>query len=135
MLEDSTRADEGGSKMTSHGITNSGGLDLAEMTFAEIVKKLNQLLGSGQNGMLIEQQLNQRSIQHLVDLAFRITEGFEGHVKAELLEKCNLLVWPYMIYFTQFYQRPFLLLPKCLEVGPKWFFQYSHNRHSHFWLL
>lgn len=92
MLEDSTRADEGGSKMTSHGITNSGGLDLAEMTFAEIVKKLNQLLGSGQSGMLIEQQLNQRSIQHLVDLAFRITEGFEGHVKAELLEKCNLLV-------------------------------------------
>jgi len=91
VLEDSTRADEGGSKMTSHGITNSGGLDLAEMTFAEIVKKLNQLLGSGQSGMLIEQQLNQRSIQHLVDLAFRITEGFEGHVKAELLEKCNLL--------------------------------------------
>ena len=94
VLEDSTRADEGGSKMTSHGITNSGGLDLAEMTFAEIVKKLNQLLGSGQSGVLFEQQLNQRSIQHLVDLAFRITEGFEGHVKAELLEKCNLLVWP-----------------------------------------
>ena len=41
--------------------------------------------------MLIEQQLNQRSIQHLVDLAFRITEGFDGHIKAELLEKCNVL--------------------------------------------
>ena len=60
------------------------------MTFAEIVKKLNQLLGSGQNSMLIEQQLNQRSIQHLVDLAFRITEGFDGHIKGITIElrKC-----------------------------------------------
>ena len=71
----------------------SGGLNLQEMTFHEIVKKMNQLLGSGgKNSALIEQQLNQRSIQFLVDLCFKITEGFDGHVKAELLQKCNQLV-------------------------------------------
>ena len=70
----------------------SGGLNLKEMTFHEIVKKMNQLLGSGgKNSALIDQQLNQRSIQFLVDLAFKITEGFDGHVKAELLQKCNQL--------------------------------------------
>ncbi len=73
----------------------SGGLNLKEMTFHEIVKKMNQLLGSGgggkNNAALVEQQLNQRSIQFLVDLAFKITEGFDGHVKSELLQKCNQL--------------------------------------------
>jgi len=68
---------------------------LKEMTFHEIVKKMNQLLGSGgggkNNAALVEQQLNQRSIQFLVDLAFKITEGFDGHVKSELLQKCNQL--------------------------------------------
>lgn len=92
ILEDSARGDDAGSKITSGNMNNSGGLNLTEMTFHEIVKKLNQLLGSGQNTAMIEQQLNQRSIQHLVDLGFRITEGFDGHVKAELLERCNQLV-------------------------------------------
>ena len=70
---------------------------MKEMTFHEIVKKMNQLLGSGGgsgkngNAALVEQQLNQRSIQFLVDLAFKITEGFDGHVKSELLQKCNQL--------------------------------------------
>ena len=68
---------------------------MKEMTFHEIVKKMNQLLGSGgggkNNAALVEQQLNQRSIQFLVDLAFKITEGFDGHVKSELLQKCNQL--------------------------------------------
>ena len=68
---------------------------MKEMTFHEIVKKMNQLLGSGgggkNNAALVEQQLNQRSIQFLVDLAFKITEGFDGHFKSELLQKCNQL--------------------------------------------
>ena len=100
ILEDSTHADENGARVASHGINHSGGLELTEMTFTEIVKKLNQLLGSGQGGVMVEQQLNQRSIQHLVDLAFKITEGFDGHIKAELLEKCNLLVSCKSFMFT-----------------------------------
>eukprot|EP00093_Oithona_nana_P010886 10886.XXX_123334_120703_1 [CDS] Oithona nana genome sequencing. len=82
ILEDSAKADD-------------VRLNLKEMTFHEIVKKMNQLLGSGgggkNNAALVEQQLNQRSIQFLVDLAFKITEGFDGHVKSELLQKCNQL--------------------------------------------
>ncbi len=88
ILEDFTK-EEPTSKLLS-GVTSS--TNLAEMTFHELVKKLNQLLGSGQSAAMVEQQLNQRSIQHLVDLAFKITESFDGHLKAELLEKCNRLV-------------------------------------------
>lgn len=93
ILEDTAKADELNAKVAA-GMNgaSSNALSLNEMTFHEIVKKMNQLLGSGQNSALIEQQLNQRSIQHLIDLAFRITEGFDGHIKAELLEKCNNLV-------------------------------------------
>lgn len=106
ILEDSAKADDLNTRMGA-GVngTSNGGLNLSEMTFHEIVKKMNQLLGSGQSSAMIEQQLNQRSIQHLTDLSFRITEGFDGHIKAELLEKCNNLVrFPNFsaVLFTQF---------------------------------
>ena len=114
ILEDSAKAEDISSRMANRYVTltktlishhkcnpfdffsslnASGGLNLQEMTFHEIVKKMNQLLGSGgKNSALIEQQINQRSIQFLVDLCFKITEGFDGHVKAEMLQKCNNLV-------------------------------------------
>ena len=80
------------------------------MTFHEIVKKMNQLLGSGgKNSALMEQQLNQRSIQFLVDLCFKITEGFDGHVKAEMLQKCNQLVNNIQHKFSNKYEKKYFL--------------------------
>jgi len=60
----------------------SQGTNLSEMTFHEIAMKLQQLLKS-------QQSIDHRSLNHLLELGFKIAENFEGQARSEILESCN----------------------------------------------
>lgn len=81
ILEESAQTD------TSTRIVNGmNGVSLTDMTFHEVTKKISQLLGgSGDAGA------SQQLVQHLVQLSYKIAEGFEGQTRTELLEAGNEL--------------------------------------------
>ena len=56
----------------------------ADFTFHEVVKKLNQFLSSSH-------QIDHSAIKHMVELGMKIAEGFDGHVKAEIIDATNEL--------------------------------------------
>eukprot|EP00095_Tigriopus_kingsejongensis_P003227 maker-scaffold547_size140190-snap-gene-0.23 protein:Tk03227 transcript:maker-scaffold547_size140190-snap-gene-0.23-mRNA-1 annotation:"Vinculin" len=81
ILEDSTRSE------TAHKMMNGvSSINTNEMTFHEVMKKLSASLASksSQDG-----QLNQQLIQHIVDLGFKISDGFDSQEKRKLLQICN----------------------------------------------
>jgi len=78
ILEESAQSDTT-SRIINGGI---GGINLVEMTFHEIAERVKQ---TGSN------QLNSQAVQHLIDLGYKIAEGFEGEKKSEILDSCNAL--------------------------------------------
>jgi len=84
LLEESTCAPSdanGGSGSAYNGSANT-----AEMTFHELLNKVNSSLASKSVG-----SVNQQSIRAVVEQGFKIADGFEGRVKAEIIEICNEL--------------------------------------------
>merc|ERR1719414_2304477 len=57
------------------------------MTFHEVTKKINQMLSSA----TLDRQLNQQVIQQIVELGYKISEGFDGQTKNEIIDACNEL--------------------------------------------
>jgi len=82
ILEVSVQAD--GFGRVDNGLS---GLNLSEMTFYEVSKKIIQMLSSTS----IDSQLNQQVIQLSVDLGCKISEGFEGGIQNEIIHSCNEL--------------------------------------------
>eukprot|EP00092_Neocalanus_flemingeri_P039320 GFUD01042810.1.p1 GENE.GFUD01042810.1~~GFUD01042810.1.p1 ORF type:complete len:853 (+),score=245.06 GFUD01042810.1:140-2698(+) len=82
ILEESAQSD--GSVRVVNGVS---GLNLSEMTFHEVTKKINQILGSN----YVEGQINHQTVQHIVELGYKISEGFEGQIKNEIVDSCNEL--------------------------------------------
>ena len=89
ILEDTSKEDPGGMKMNGSSSSGSGisGLNLNDMTFHEILKRVSSSLNSQKK----DHTLNQKAIQHIVELGFKIVDGFEGATKAEIHELCNEL--------------------------------------------
>jgi len=81
ILEESAQSDGSG---RSNGVS---GLNLSEMTFHEVTKKISQMLSSTS----LDSQLNQQVIQQIVELGYKISEGFDGPTKNEILDSCNEL--------------------------------------------
>merc|ERR1740129_1422490 len=80
VLEETTQTD-GASRM--NGVN---GVNLGDMSFVEIVKKVSQQLTG--NGSM---EGSQTAIQHIVELGYKVADGFEGQTKTDLLEICNEL--------------------------------------------
>jgi len=78
ILEESAQSD-GSARIVNGGVT---GLNLAELTFHEIVQKIKHMSDA---------QINSQVIQYLVDLGYKISEGFDGDVKSEILDSSNEL--------------------------------------------
>ena len=81
ILEESAQTDT-----TTRIVNGTHGLNLTEMTFHEITKKISQLLGGGG-----EAGASQQLVHHLVQLSYKVAEGFEGQTRTELLEAGNEL--------------------------------------------
>ena len=81
ILEESTQTD--GTTKIANGVN---GLNLTEMTFHEVSKKISQLLGGGG-----DPGASQQLVHHLVQLSYKIAESFDGHTRTELLEAGNEL--------------------------------------------
>ena len=85
LLEESTCAPSdanGGSGAAGNGQSQI----MAEMTFHELLNKVNSSLASKSVG-----SVSQQSIRTVVEQGFKIADGFDGRVKAEIIEICNEL--------------------------------------------
>lgn len=82
ILEESAQSD--GSGRIVNGVS---GLNLTEMTFHEVTKKINQMLASS----VVDTQLNQQVVQQIVELGYKISEGFDGQIKNGIIDCCNEL--------------------------------------------
>ena len=91
-LEECSRVDgtDGGAGAHSNIKVSSGldssNLSMSEMTFHENIKKIEHALTTGNMS-----NINQNSIKHLVDVAFKIAESFEGAIKNEILSAASNL--------------------------------------------
>ncbi|XP_059092000.1 vinculin-like [Tigriopus californicus] len=81
ILEESARTDNG-TKMTN-GVSS---INTNDLTFHEVMKKLSASLASKSSK---DAQLNQQLIQHIVDLGFKISDGFDSQEKRRILQICN----------------------------------------------
>merc|ERR1719295_1684723 len=81
ILEESAQSDG------SVRVNGVSGLNLLEMTFHEVTKKISQMLSS----TTVDSQLNQQVIQQIVELGYKISEGFEGQTKNSIIDSCNEL--------------------------------------------
>jgi len=81
ILEESAQSDG------SVRVNGVSGLNLSEMTFHEVTKKISQMLSS----TTVDSQLNQQVIQQIVELGYKISEGFEGQTKNSIIDSCNEL--------------------------------------------
>ena len=85
LLEESTCVPgdaNGGSAAANNGQSQM----LAEMTFHELLNKVNSSLASKSVG-----SVSQQSIRAVVEQGFKIADGFDGRVKNEIIEICNEL--------------------------------------------
>ena len=82
ILEESAQSD--GSGRVINGVS---GFNLSEMTFHEVTKKINQMLASP----VVDSKLSMQIIQHIVELGYKISEGFDGQIKNEIINACNEL--------------------------------------------
>jgi len=81
ILEESAQSEGSGR------VNGVSGLNMSEMTFHEVTKKINQMLSSA----TLDRQLNQQVIQQIVELGYKISEGFDGQTKNEIIDACNEL--------------------------------------------
>jgi len=81
ILEESAQSEGSGR------VNGVSGLNMSEMTFHEVTKKINQMLSSA----ALDRQLNQQVIQQIVELGYKISEGFDGQTKNEIIDACNEL--------------------------------------------
>ena len=81
ILEESAQSDGSGR------VNGVSGLNLSEMTFHEVTKKISQMLSC----TVLDSQLNQQVIQQIVELGYKISEGFDGQIKNEIIDSCNEL--------------------------------------------
>eukprot|EP00090_Calanus_glacialis_P036167 TRINITY_DN6169_c0_g1_i1.p1 TRINITY_DN6169_c0_g1~~TRINITY_DN6169_c0_g1_i1.p1 ORF type:complete len:852 (-),score=220.34 TRINITY_DN6169_c0_g1_i1:197-2752(-) len=81
ILEESAQSDGSGR------VNGVSGLNLSEMTFHEVTKKISQMLSS----TVLDSQLNQQVIQQIVELGYKISEGFDGQIQNEIIDSCNEL--------------------------------------------
>merc|ERR1719275_192496 len=81
ILEESAQTDNSGK--IANGMN---GLNLTDMTFHEVTKKIGQVLGGSGDAGACHQLVN-----HLVQLGYKVSEGFEGQTRTELLEAGNEL--------------------------------------------
>ena len=84
LLEESTCVPSDGSELGAGN--GSASVGTAEMTFHELLKKVNSSLASKSVG-----SMSQQSLRQVVEQGFKIADGFEGRVKSELIETCNEL--------------------------------------------
>eukprot|EP00092_Neocalanus_flemingeri_P006291 GFUD01006767.1.p1 GENE.GFUD01006767.1~~GFUD01006767.1.p1 ORF type:complete len:853 (+),score=238.10 GFUD01006767.1:61-2619(+) len=82
ILEESAQSD-----VPVRVVNGVSGLNLSEMTFHEVTKKINQLLTSSS----VQSQLNSQAIQHIVELGYKISVGFDEQIKNEIVDSCNEL--------------------------------------------
>merc|ERR1719394_2244898 len=81
ILEESAQTDN-----TGKIVNGMNGLNLADMTFHEVTKKISRLLpGSGDAGAC------HQLVGHLLQLGYKVSEGFDGQTRTELLEAGNEL--------------------------------------------
>jgi len=81
ILEESAQTDNSGK--IANGMN---GLNLTDMTFHEVTKKIGQVLGGSGDAGACHQLVN-----HLVQLGYKVSEGFDGQTRTELLEAGNEL--------------------------------------------
>jgi len=81
ILEESAQTDNSGKI-----VNGMNGLNLTDMTFHEATKKIGQVLGGSGDAGACHQLVN-----HLVQLGYKVSEGFEGQTRTELLEAGNEL--------------------------------------------
>jgi len=81
ILEESAQSEGSGR------VNGVSGLNMSEMTFHEVTKKINQMLSNS----VLDRQLNQQVIQQIVELGYKISEGFDGQTKNEIIDACNEL--------------------------------------------
>ena len=84
VLEESAQS-EGGGRVVTNG--SAGGVSLGELTFQELVKKLVTLLA----GSAVDPALCGAAVQQAMQLGYKISEGFEGGARAEIINVCNEL--------------------------------------------
>ena len=85
LLEESTCV-PGDANGGSAAVNNGQSQMLAEMTFHELLNKVNSSLASKSVG-----SVSQQSIRAVVEQGFKIADGFDGRVKNEIIEICNEL--------------------------------------------
>jgi len=81
ILEESAQTDNSGKI-----VNGMNGLNLSDMTFHEVTKKIGQVLGGSGDAGACHQLVN-----HLVQLGYKVSEGFDGQTRTELLEAGNEL--------------------------------------------
>jgi len=81
ILEESAQTDNSGKI-----VNGMNGLNLTDLTFHEVTKKIGQLLGGSGDAGACHQLVN-----HLVQLGYKVSEGFDGQTRTELLEAGNEL--------------------------------------------
>ena len=84
ILEETSREEGAASKMAN---AISGGINVQEMTFHEILKRVSSSLNSQKK----DHTLNQKSIQAIVELGLKIAEGFDGAARSNVIDICNEL--------------------------------------------
>ena len=80
VLEESSVSD--GSARIANGIP---GLNLTEMTFHEMIKKLHVML----SGSVVDSQLTSQVISQIIELGYKISEEFESGVRNRIIGACN----------------------------------------------
>jgi len=77
LLEESAQTDTSGKLL--NGV---GGFSIADMTFHEIMKKINQQLSN-------KSDVNQEMTQHILEMAYKIAECFDGTSRNTILQACS----------------------------------------------
>ena len=72
---------------SSGGGSGISAINLNDMTFHEILKRVSSSLNSQKK----DHTLNQKAIQHIVELGYKVSDGFDGATKTEIHDLCNEL--------------------------------------------
>ena len=80
ILEETTREQSPTKMAFSSSMSAVSGINVSEMTFHEVIKRLNT-----------SSKIDQHTVRHLVELGYKIADGFDGHKKTDIMDICNEL--------------------------------------------